>query len=91
MIKIIIDNDFFLVMMEILSVSCLHPDKTIIATGQMGKNAQICVWNTTGIMKIESLLQGHTDGVGAMNFHSDGEVNRHVFCFSLTIFSILFI
>jgi WD40 repeat protein len=56
--------------------SCLHPDKTIVATGQMGKNAQICIWNTQGIMKLESLLQGHTDGIGAMNFHADGEVKN---------------
>ncbi len=55
--------------------SCLHPNKTTVATGQMGKTAQICVWNTQGIMKLESLLQGHTVGVGALNFHSDGEVN----------------
>lgn len=41
----------------------------------MGKNAQICVWDTQGVMKLESLLQGHTEGVGALNFHSDGEVN----------------
>jgi microtubule-associated protein-like 6 len=54
--------------------SCLHPDKTIVATGQMGKTAQICIWNTQGIMKVESLLQGHIDGVGAMNFNADGEV-----------------
>jgi WD40 repeat protein len=56
--------------------SCLHPDKTIVATGQMSKNAQICIWNTQGGMKLESLLQGHTVGVGAMNFHSDGEVKN---------------
>ena len=56
--------------------SCLHPDRAMVATGQMGKNAQICVWNTQENIKLESLLQGHTDGVGAMNFSADGEVNR---------------
>ncbi|CAF4873359.1 unnamed protein product [Rotaria socialis] len=53
--------------------SCLHPDRKIVATGQIGKNAQICVWNTQGTMKLESLLQGHADGVGAINFSADGE------------------
>ncbi len=68
--------------------SCLHPNKTIVATGQMGKTAQICVWNTQGIMKLESLLQGHTTGVGAMNFHSDGEVTKKkIFFFLMKIFS----
>ena len=55
--------------------SCLHPNQEIVATGQMGKSAQICVWNTQGAMKVESLLQGHTEGVGALNFSADGEVN----------------
>ncbi|CAF1349306.1 unnamed protein product, partial [Didymodactylos carnosus] len=52
--------------------SALHHERVIIATGQIGKNAQICVWNTSA-MKLESLLQGHKDGVGALNFHPDGE------------------
>lgn len=56
--------------------STLHPNQEIVATGQMGKSAQICVWNTSGAMKVESLLQGHTDGVGALNFSADGEVYR---------------
>ena len=55
--------------------SCLHPGKSIVATGQMGENAQICVWNTQGTIKVESLLQGHTDGIGAMSFDNDGEVS----------------
>ena len=53
--------------------STLHPKKIIVATGQMGKNAQICVWNTQEGTKMESLLHGHTDGVGALNFSDDGE------------------
>ncbi|CAF3682759.1 unnamed protein product [Rotaria sp. Silwood1] len=64
---------FFLGHDDDIISSCLHPNKIIVATGQIGKNAQICVWNTQGIMKLESLLQGHTDGVGAMNFHAEGE------------------
>jgi WD40 repeat protein len=65
---------FFLGHDDDIISSCLHPEKMIVATGQIGKNARICIWNTQGAMKLESLLQGHTDGVGAMNFHSDGEV-----------------
>ncbi|CAF2961159.1 unnamed protein product [Rotaria sp. Silwood2] len=64
---------FFLGHDDDIISSCLHPDKTIVATGQIGKNAQICVWNTQGIMKLESLLQGHVDGVGAMSFNVNGE------------------
>jgi WD40 repeat protein len=70
--------------------SCLHPDKITVATGQMGKTAQICVWNTQGAMKVESLLQGHTLGVGAMNFHIDGEVNQLFFFFFLMKIIIIF-
>ncbi|UJR16486.1 hypothetical protein I4U23_003389 [Adineta vaga] len=63
---------FFLGHDDDIISSCLHPDK-IVATGQIGKNARICVWNTQGVMKLESLLQGHTDGVGAMSFSIDGK------------------
>lgn len=59
--------------------SALHPKKIIIATGQMGKSAQICVWNTQEGTKMESILRGHTDGVGAMNFSVDGEVGHFSF------------
>ncbi|CAF3520544.1 unnamed protein product [Rotaria sp. Silwood1] len=64
---------FFLGHDDDIISSCLHPNQLIIATGQIGKNPQICVWNTEGIMKVESLLQGHIDGVGAMNFSADGK------------------
>ncbi|CAF1944366.1 unnamed protein product [Rotaria magnacalcarata] len=64
---------FFLGHDDDIISSCLHPDRKIVATGQIGKNAQICVWNTQGTMKLESLLQGHADGVGAINFSADGE------------------
>ena len=56
--------------------SCLHPNRTTVATGQMGKNAQICIWNTQGTIRLESLLQGHTVGVGAMNFDATGDVKK---------------
>ena len=65
---------FFLGHDDDIISSCLHPERTIVATGQIGKNARICVWNTDGVMKLESLLQGHTDGVGAMSFSMDGKV-----------------
>jgi WD40 repeat protein len=72
---------FFLGHDDDIISSCLHPDRTIVATGQVGKNARICIWNTQGVMKLESLLQGHTDGVGAMSFHKEGDVNE-LLCFS---------
>lgn len=68
---------FFLGHDQHIISSCLHPQQTIIATGQIGKNAQICLWNTQGSMKLESLLQGHAVGVGAMNFNSTGEVKEN--------------
>ncbi|UJR29986.1 hypothetical protein I4U23_017533 [Adineta vaga] len=64
---------FFLGHDDDIISSCLHPDKTIIATGQIGKDARICIWNTQGVMKLESLLQGHTDAVGAMSFNAAGD------------------
>jgi len=81
---------FFLGHDDDIISSCLHPEKTIVATGQIGKNARICIWNTQGAMKLESLLQGHTDGVGAMSFHKNGEVNKLLFTIKINYFIILF-
>jgi WD40 repeat protein len=76
---------FFLGHDDDIISSCLHPNRTIVATGQIGKNARICVWNTQGVMKLESLLQGHTDAVGAMSFSKDGKVNKLSLIFAETI------
>ncbi|CAF1474328.1 unnamed protein product, partial [Adineta steineri] len=64
---------FFLGHDDDIISSCLHPQKKIVATGQIGKDARICIWNSQENMKLESLLQGHTGGVGAMSFNSDAD------------------
>ena len=54
----------------------LHPEKRLVATGQIGKDPFICVWDSR-ILKTESILQGeHQRGITALSFSGDGNVNR---------------
>lgn len=58
-------------------ILCLSLDntKTLAATGQIGKEPYICVWNTT-TMKTISILRdlGHSGGVGIVAFSPDTKV-----------------
>jgi WD40 repeat protein len=53
----------------------LHPDQTTLASGQVGDNPVICVWDSS-TLKTCSILQGrHKDGVAAVSFGGpDGKV-----------------
>ena len=52
-----------------------HPKyKNIVATGQLGKTAQVLVWDAAEL-KTVSILQGfHTQGITAVNFSSSGKL-----------------
>lgn len=53
----------------------LHPEKRFVATGQIGKDPFICVWDSK-TLKTESILQGeHQRGITALSFSGDGNVN----------------
>lgn len=52
----------------------LHPDKTMVATGQTGKNPFICVWDTTTMETVSILQDGHQNGVAAVGFDKEGGV-----------------
>jgi hypothetical protein len=30
-----------------ITALCIHPDRNLVATGEVGKNPKICVWNST--------------------------------------------
>ena len=54
----------------------LHPEKRLVATGQIGKDPFICVWDS-GTLKTESILQGeHQRGITALSFSGDGNVSN---------------
>ena len=53
----------------------IHPDKVQIATGQVGKQPQILVWNSKTLQTTSILKGEHTDGVGILAFDQKGEVS----------------
>ena len=52
----------------------IHPEKTLVASGQIGKDPFICVWDSTTTDTVSILQKGHERGIGVLNFSSDGEV-----------------
>ncbi|MBN3309055.1 EMAL6 protein, partial [Amia calva] len=57
---------------DIISLA-LHPDKTQVATGQVGKDPYICVWDTYCVQTVSILKDVHTHGVACLAFDSDGQ------------------
>ena len=53
----------------------LHPSKTLVASGQVGKSPFICVWDTTSLDTVSILQGGHERGVAALGFSGDGNVS----------------
>ncbi|KAJ8387313.1 hypothetical protein AAFF_G00158090 [Aldrovandia affinis] len=51
----------------------LHPDKAQVATGQVGKDPYICVWDTYSVQTVSILKDVHTHGVACLAFDSDGQ------------------
>lgn len=61
----------------------LHPDKTMVATGQTGKNPFICVWDTTTMETVSILQDGHQNGVAAVGFDKEGGVRKLLFKYQI--------
>ncbi|EGW07847.1 Echinoderm microtubule-associated protein-like 6 [Cricetulus griseus] len=57
---------------DIISLA-LHPDKTLIATGQVGKEPYICIWDSYSVQTVSILKDVHTHGVACLAFDSDGQ------------------
>ena len=53
----------------------LHNEKTLVATGQVGKSPYICVWDTMTMKTISILKDGHTQGVTSLAFDKEGNVS----------------
>ena len=51
----------------------LHPEKTLVASGQTGKAPFICVWDTYSMEMVSILKDGHQNGVGALGFDKEGK------------------
>eukprot|EP00163_Fabomonas_tropica_P034258 TRINITY_DN93_c0_g1_i1.p1 TRINITY_DN93_c0_g1~~TRINITY_DN93_c0_g1_i1.p1 ORF type:complete len:2052 (-),score=797.91 TRINITY_DN93_c0_g1_i1:729-6884(-) len=58
---------------DILSL-CVSPDRKLVATGQIGKNPKICVWDSV-TCELLSVMQGfHQRGVTALTFNQKGDL-----------------
>uniref|UniRef100_A0A3B3BQZ1 EML-like second beta-propeller domain-containing protein n=1 Tax=Oryzias melastigma TaxID=30732 RepID=A0A3B3BQZ1_ORYME len=57
---------------DIISLA-IHPDKIQVATGQVGKDPYICVWDTYAMVTVSILRDVHTHGVACLAFDSDGQ------------------
>lgn len=54
----------------------LHPDKVQVATGQVGKDPFICVWDSYSMQTVSILRDVHTHGVACLAFNADGQVSQ---------------
>ena len=52
----------------------VHPNKELFATGQIGKDPFICVWNSKTMEMVSILQGGHERGIATLAFSGDGEV-----------------
>ncbi|XP_041920810.1 echinoderm microtubule-associated protein-like 6 isoform X8 [Alosa alosa] len=57
---------------DIISLA-LHPERSLVATGQVGKDPFICVWDTFTVQTVSILKDGHSHGVACLAFSSDGQ------------------
>ncbi|ESN91898.1 hypothetical protein HELRODRAFT_181954 [Helobdella robusta] len=51
-----------------------HPDGVLIATGQVGKQPYMCVWDSTSLETISILKDAHEHGIVAIAFSTDGQL-----------------
>ncbi|XP_006816118.2 echinoderm microtubule-associated protein-like 6 [Saccoglossus kowalevskii] len=56
---------------DIISLA-LHPERSMVATGQIGKEPYICVWDTYNVQTVSILKDGHQNGVAALSFDPEG-------------------
>uniref|UniRef100_A0AAX7TW25 EMAP like 6 n=1 Tax=Astatotilapia calliptera TaxID=8154 RepID=A0AAX7TW25_ASTCA len=57
---------------DIISLA-LHPERSLVATGQVGKDPYVCVWDTFTAQTVSLLRDGHTHGIACLAFSADGQ------------------
>ncbi|CAB3992368.1 echinoderm microtubule-associated -like 6 [Paramuricea clavata] len=56
---------------DIISLA-LHPEKQLVATGQVGKDPYICVWDAKNCQTVSILKDGHQRGIASLAFNNAG-------------------
>ncbi|MGH0182479.1 UNVERIFIED_CONTAM: hypothetical protein FKN15_009768 [Acipenser sinensis] len=57
---------------DIISLA-LHPEQVLVATGQVGKEPYICVWDSYTVQTVSILKDVHTHGIACLAFDVDGQ------------------
>nr|CAB3242507.1 echinoderm microtubule-associated protein-like 6 [Phallusia mammillata] len=57
---------------DIISLA-IHPNEQLVATGQVGKEPYICIWNSKTMETVSLLKDQHTHGVASVAFSNSGE------------------
>lgn len=57
----------------------LHPERVLVATGQVGKEPYICVWDSYTVQTVSVLKDVHTHGVACLAFDVEGQVCDNFF------------
>ncbi len=52
----------------------LHPERVLVATGQVGKEPYICVWDSYTVQTVSILKDVHSHGVACLAFDLEGQV-----------------
>uniref|UniRef100_A0A8C4R0F2 EML-like first beta-propeller domain-containing protein n=1 Tax=Eptatretus burgeri TaxID=7764 RepID=A0A8C4R0F2_EPTBU len=58
---------------DIISLA-LHPDRILVATGQVGREPVVCVWDSYSLQTTSIMKDGHTHGVACLAFDITGEL-----------------
>lgn len=75
----------------------LHPERVLVATGQVGKEPYICVWDSYTVQTVSILKDVHTHGIACLAFDLEGQVQHtqcqcsHVVCTSPIALPVAFI
>uniref|UniRef100_A0A8C6PPY8 EMAP like 5 n=1 Tax=Nothobranchius furzeri TaxID=105023 RepID=A0A8C6PPY8_NOTFU len=57
---------------DIISLA-LHPERVLVATGQVGKEPYICVWDSYNVQTVSILKDVHTHGIACLAFDLEGQ------------------
>uniref|UniRef100_A0A3P9P894 EMAP like 6 n=1 Tax=Poecilia reticulata TaxID=8081 RepID=A0A3P9P894_POERE len=57
---------------DIISLA-LHPERLLVATGQVGRDPYVCVWDSLTAQTVSLLRDGHTHGIACLGFSADGQ------------------
>lgn len=69
--KKLIANQLFSPLLRSLA---LHPERVLVATGQVGKEPYICVWDSYTVQTVSILKDVHSHGIACLAFDLDGQV-----------------